>query len=286
MKGTTAILIVNGFDRSGVFGPYNAEEARQYPWISLCLRQIERYSDGTDHEILVLDNTGLPEHLTILRSYDRVHVYSTGDGEKAHHDALDFLVAQTTDEVEYLITLDSDAFPVRNGWLSELTSQLEAGAALAGIWRDEMAPVIHPFIHVSCLCIRRSDLLKLRDCGFSFARNMAQDVGQNLTDAILGAGRFLAPLRRSNAWNPHFLLGGLYGDLVYHQGAGSRRAKFWTSSDLEGDERARIALRNAAFGDLDGLVAALRGKLNGVPGPEIRDLFAFCQSGPQGDVSL
>jgi hypothetical protein len=263
MPGKTAILIVNGFDQRGIFGAYNAEEARLYPWIDLCLRQVHRWSEGADYEILVLDNTGLDEHLAALRSYERVRVVSAGE-ERAHHDALDDLVARTRDDVEYILTLDNDAFPVRAGWIGELTAALDGGAALAGVWRDEMAPVIRPYIHPSALCIRRRDLLAL---DVSFARGVAQDVGQNLTDALLAAGRTLHPLRRSNVRNLHFLLGGLYGDLIYHQGAGNRRAKFWTSNDLEEDERARIALRDAAFRDADGLIARLRGEADGDPGP-------------------
>lgn len=255
--GKTAILIVNGFDRRGVFGSYNAEEARLYPWIDLCLRQIHRWSGSADYEILVFDNSGLEEHLVAMRSYERVRIFSAGDEEKPHHDALDDLVGWTGEEFEYILTLDNDAFPVRAGWIEELTSALDAGAALTGVWRDEMAPTVRPFIHPSGLCIRRRDLLAL---DVSFARGMAQDVGQNLTDATLATGRPLHPLRRSNARDVHFLLGGLYGDLIYHQGAGNRRARFWTSTDLAADERARIALRDAAFRDVDGLIAMLRGE--------------------------
>jgi hypothetical protein len=259
MPGKTAILIVNGFDRRGIFGDYNAAEAREYPWIDLCLRQVERWSRTADYEVLVFDNTGLEEHLEVLRSYERLKVFSPEGEEKAHHDALDDLVARTGEDVEYILTLDNDAFPVRAGWIEELTSALDRGAALAGVWRDEMAAVIRPYVHPSALCIRRRDLLAL---DVSFARGAAQDVGQNLTLAMQDAGRPLHPLRRSNARNLHFLLGGLYGDLIYHQGAGNRRARFWTSTDPETDERTRIALRDAAFRDVDRLIASLRGEID------------------------
>jgi hypothetical protein len=157
-----------------------------------------------------------------------------------------------------VVTLDNDAFPVRADWLETLVGALERGAAASGIWRDEQA-AIRPYVHPSCFCARREDLTRLRGEGLSFARGVTQDVGQNLTDALLAGGRDVAPLRRSNAWNAHFLMGGLYGDLVYHQGAGGRRPRFWTASDVEADEHARRVLRDAAFSDLDGLLAALRG---------------------------
>jgi hypothetical protein len=85
------------------------------------------------------------------------------------------------------------------------------------------------------------------------------DVGQNITNAIVAAGGRISRLRRSNARNMHFLMGGVYGDLMYHHGAGSRHASFWTSFDNDADEAVRIALRDAAFRDLDGLIAFLTG---------------------------
>ncbi len=253
-----AILIVNGFDRRGVFGDYAVEEARLHPWISLCLRQIERHTRAGSYDVLVCDNSDLPEHRAILASHRQVIVVP-GGGDWAHHDSLDHL-AGLAEDYDYLLSLDSDALPVRTGWLEELTARLDSGARLAGIWRDEMEPTIRAFVHVSCLALRRTDFVELRDRGISFARGMLQDVGQNLTVQMQKAGHRIDALRRSNAWNPHFLLGGLYSDLIYHQGAGSRQARFWTSTDPAHDEAVRISLRDAAFTDLDRLVATLRGE--------------------------
>ena len=63
-------------------------------------------------------------------------------------------------------------------------------------------------------------------------------------------GKELNRLLRSNRRNFHFLIGGLYGDLLYHHGAGSRHAKFWTSEDVDARTgRVRIALPpDVAFG--------------------------------------
>jgi hypothetical protein len=254
--GSIAVLIVNGFDRRGHFGAFAVEEAARFPWIELCLRQLERCAAGAEFDVRVLDVGGIPEHHEIVRRHAAAELVRA-DVDLPHHDGLDLLL-ETTTGCEFVVTLDNDAFPVRAGWLDALVGALADGAAASGIWRDEMAP-IRPYVHPSCFCARRDDLGRLRAAGLSFARGMAQDVGQNLTDAFLAAGREVAPLRRSNAWNAHFLMGGLYGDLVYHQGAGGRRARFWTPSDPEADERTRRVLRDAAFADLDGLVAALRG---------------------------
>jgi hypothetical protein len=253
---SVAIVMVNGFDRRSRWGPYDPGDALRFPWIALCLDQIEKHTQGADHRVLVFDQSRLPEHERILREHDRVEVFTDPEGRHMSHAAALDLLVERAEGAEFVVTLDTDAFPVADRWLQELTGALRDGAALAGIYRDEMMPDIRPFIHVSGLCIRRDTLLGL---DVSFARDRGQDTGQNITDALTARGERLHPLRRSNRRNFHFLIGGLYGDLLYHHGAGSRHAKFWTSIDVEADERVRVALRDAAFDDIDHLVEVLRG---------------------------
>jgi hypothetical protein len=256
----TAILVVNGFDRHSQAG-FDEEEARRFPWIRLCLKQLERYSGESEYQILVWDNSFLPEHLEILEATPRVSVFSESEKRKdvRHGRALDRLLHEVPEDTEYVVTLDTDSFPIRDGWLENLTGRLDRGAWIAGVWRDEMAPRIPPYVHPSCLAARRETLLEL---GVEFARKPGVhrvDVGQNITNAVVSAGGRLSRLRRSNARNMHFLMGGVYADLVYHHGAGNRRASFWTSFDTNADDAVRIALRDAAFADLQGLVDFLTG---------------------------
>lgn len=284
MPARTAILIVNGFDRHDHWGAFNAEEALRYPWIDVSLRQVERHSRGADYEVHVYDNARLKSHRAAMRRHARVHVQPPATIvhlaglaarvrptvarrlERAHPHALDHLVRTLDEVVEYVVTLDSDAFPVHDGWLETLVGSLESGAAVAGIYRDEMADVIAPFVHVSCLCIRRRDFL---DLGTSFGEG--QDVGQEITRRLTEAGARIAKLRRSNVHDEHFLIGGVYGNLVYHHGAGSRHAKFWTSRDVDADEQARTGLRDAIFADLDGTIERLTGSPYGTAQPRLDD---------------
>ena len=108
----------------------------------------------------------------------------------------------------------------------------------------------------------------------------ARDVGQqNLTSATVEAGGRISRLRRSNARNPHFIMAGIYGDLVYHQGAGSRHASFWTRPAFEDNEAARVALRDAAFTDVGGLVEFLNGDLARGGGTRPRSRRGDCGRG-------
>lgn len=253
-----AILMVNGFDRAGRYAaPLSEGRARAVDWLSLTLGQIRRHTDTSDYEVLLYDNANWPEQRARISEFPNVRIVA-GDRELPHAEALDFLADATSPDVEVLVTLDTDAFPIHDEWLPTLLDKIDGGCALVGVWRDEMSPVLEPFIHPSCLAIRRDRFFRLE--GVSFAKSYDIDVGYNIFEELKSEGEQYYPLSRSNARNIHFLLGGIYGDLIYHQGSGSRFPRFWLPSDPIADERARALLQDLAFADLDRLIAYLRGK--------------------------
>jgi len=287
-----AILLVNGFARRGPLGRQREAEALEYPWIDLCLRQVARHSRGWDYRVFVYDNSHLAPHRMLLKGFERARVWPSGvvawlgrlanrmPGpylgrllERRHPSALDYLSSKVSTDFDYIVTLDNDSFPVRDDWLDVMIGECEKGAAVTGVYRDEMAPAVHPFVHVSGLCAGTRDL---HDLDVSFGRDIQyigeqhqqdaefnQDVGQKITYEFLRRGRAIAPLARSNEVNFHFLMGGIYGDVIYHHGAGGRRASFRELGDVESDEQISRVLRKAAFDDLDRLIAVLRGQTPG-----------------------
>jgi hypothetical protein len=254
----TAILVVNGFDRRGRWGQFNEEEAKAFPWIDLCISQIQRHSQSASYEILVWDNSWVPEHRALIEAKPGVKRFQPRDvgRDLRHGQSLDRLVKKVNPGTEFIITLDTDSFPVRDGWIENLTGRLTKNVLLAGVWRDEMVPKKPAFIHPSCLAVRRTTLLEL---GASFAIGDGNDVAYNITKAVTDSGGRTSRLRRSNRHYVHFLMGALYGDLIYHQGAGSRAPLFSAESDFEQDEIVRTTLRDAAFSDLDSLLDVLAG---------------------------
>jgi hypothetical protein len=271
VPGRTAILVVNGFDRIGLWGThFDEDNALRYPWIEVCLRELERRSHGGDHEVLVWDNTQMPELRAIVRHHGaRLYPSDQELEERAeaggalvlplvlsHSQSLQRLWSLVGEEFDYVMTLDTDAFPIQDDWIERLKEHL-ANASLTGIWRDEMDVRLQPFVHPSCLFARRERLRRMEK---PFSSEGVQDVGQRVTEEIEDCGERIVALRRSNARNAHFLIGGIYGDLVYHHAAGSRVPLFRLTEGEDRDERIYTRLRNAVFEDVDGVMSVLRGQ--------------------------
>lgn len=262
---------MNGFDRSGRWGAYNEEEATRFPWIELCLRQIVRHSGDSSYEILVWDNSWIEEQWEALGRHPKVRRFRAPSVERSvgHGRSLDKLLRRVHPDTEFVITLDTDAFPIRDGWIENLTGRLTEGVLLAGVWRDELLPAKPPYIHPCCLAARLDTLRRLDT---SFRPVPGHDVGHQLTLAAVEAGGLTSQLRRSNAWNAHYLMGAIYGDLIYHQGAGSRNPQFQSDPGGEEVEALRGALRDAAFSRLDALISVLTGSAPPDTVPEVSRL--------------
>lgn len=259
--GKVAILIVNG--------GYTSEDDR---WIRLCLEQIAKFTVYPNYHIYLWNNRhGTPEleawllarpHLTLLSaaSYERRH--------PPHRTLLQRLYCLARQEgAKYIMTLGCDAHPLCAGWLSDLVAALDSGAVLAGVWSDEMVPVIRPRIHDGCLCtsVEFIDKYELR---FDFDSTRNQEGTNTLAHFTWIAeadGLPIHKLLRSNQRGFHHLMGGIYGELIYHHVAGSQEQVDFhkSSTGLAENSQRRYWSDEAAthlFNNYDSYVGWLRGE--------------------------
>ncbi len=257
----TAILVVNG-----------GQEPPEGSWITLCVDKIREHTPAGSYRIYVWNNnTGDP---VVARFFafasDCVLVDRPPDVEliHPHSDPLQRLYEQArADGARVIVAMDSDAHPVRAGWLEHLVDALDGGAVLTGAWRDELSTAIDPYVHASCLATT-VDFVEQHQLRFdrlpATVDGRNSDTLSHFTDAAEAAGGEIARLERSNGAEFHRLIGGVYGDAVYHHGAGSRRMiRFWDEPDDEALMRrnARIGRIGAhlLFTGYDGYMSWLRG---------------------------
>jgi hypothetical protein len=181
-----------------------------------CLGGIQRFSDSSV-EILVIDNhstDGTPEFLDQQGRARHIRTpLNIGHG-------LGLDLAFAAAETELVVTLDVDAFPISDRWLSAVLDPLDEGAMVAGAY------VQRAFIHPSFLAMRRRDYLRL---GVRFVpigvptapggtpHGLFMDVGEALSQTVAvvagTAALHRVPITGSRGDN---LVGSIYGDVVYH----------------------------------------------------------------------
>ena len=209
MQKAVAILIVNG-----------GKEPNPSRWLELHLRQIERYTVWSNYHIYVWNNKVSDSWATKFVDSFTNTTLTTADSDEVfkhpHAEPLQRLYEMAcADEAAYIVTMDSDAFPIRQGWLTELVEAVDRGAVLAGVWQDEMSEGIRPYVNPSCLCTTphfieenklRFDFITPKDGAAK------HDTSSSFIDKVLELDLKVYRLRRSNYNELHFLMGrGLWG---------------------------------------------------------------------------
>jgi hypothetical protein len=165
-------------------------------------------------------------------------------GSREHAYYLDVLVARALDAgVSHVCTLDLDSFPIRDDWVDVIVGQIDEldGARLAGVCRVENGDTLLP--HPSCTLATR-DFFATDPPSFSpdsdgtpefrtFLRTTGQraDTGIRIAHRLWSTGEPWVRLTRTNVRNGHYLMAGIYGDVVFHLGGAGRGKLF--RRDLE-----------------------------------------------------
>jgi hypothetical protein len=148
----------------------------------------------------------------------------TADLPGTHPEKLNALAAVVSKEArpdDHLVFLDGDAFPI-----APITPAILGGTPLAAVRRDENLgdPQPHPCFAVTTVGFWNSIEGDWRP-GYPWTNRLGYkttDVGANLLGILRSRGIEWRPLLRTNRFDPDPLWFAIYGDVVYHQGAGFR----------------------------------------------------------------
>ena len=187
------------------------------------LRTLE-HSAGENARLVVVDNAsddGAQEWLAMLARRGDIDLIRS-EVNLGHGPALELARRSTRSPI--LVALDSDAFPLRDGWLGALRARLDGNARAAGIRHHR------DYIHPSCLMVARETL---DEWGLTFldekGTHTGFDVGERISQAIKERGFRIAGLERTGALrrgsqSEPVYLGSDYEGLVYHQWYTTRSA--------------------------------------------------------------
>jgi hypothetical protein len=150
--------------------------------------------------------------------------------------ALAAIVSEQAAADDHLVFIDGDAFPI-----APITPEILQGTPLTAVRRDENLgdPQPHPCFAVTTVGFWNSIAGDWRP-GYTWVNALGYrttDVGANLLHILRDRNIQWRPLLRSNRVNLHPLWFGIYGDVVYHHGAGFRGRVARSTLDLR---RARV----------------------------------------------
>lgn len=156
--------------------------------------------------------------------YDRVVPASGPHSGKLNLIAAEICADGGDDDV--ILFLDGDAFPIDDP-MPTVRASLE-NSALVAVRRDENATDRQPH---PCFCaVTVGEWERLHGdwspgyCWQAADGRLTTDVGGNLLRALERSGSAWTPLLRTNRVDLHPLWFGVYGDVIYHHGAGFRWA--------------------------------------------------------------
>jgi hypothetical protein len=193
----------------------------QQQWFDLQWRFLSGTTRNFDH-VTVMSDGSQPSQFA-----DRSTILSSGSASTsniAHSHGLRLLLEHfrsRASEYDYFLFIDSDAFPVQPGWLEFLSLKIGGRYDIAVAMRPEN---LENRLHASILVAKREALqhlsFEVTTVGMDLAGAEETDVTIPVYQSERRARAF--PLLRSNVVNLHPLLCGLYYDLFYHNGCGSR----------------------------------------------------------------
>ena len=178
------------------------------PYLEVFLRTVPRRSPG-NVEMLVVDNGSRDGSRRLLERSGQIRSLKL-PVNIGHELALDlaFLLVDT----EYVVSLDVDAFPIRDDWLEQVLAPLSKGSTISG------ARLNRHYVHPCFLAMHTERFVR---CGHSFRSDYR---GRTATrDASGDAGEIMSA-REGNGL--HFFeateqrgpgsVGTVFGHLVYH----------------------------------------------------------------------
>lgn len=195
--------------------------------------QIRRTTTGT-FRIYGYAPRATDAHLAVLQGLDVTLLplpRPTAGGMRIaqeHSFLLDHLVAHAfRDGCDHVATFDMDSWPVSAGWDRTYAAMLSPQTPIAAIVRTELTD---NFPFAAFLMMQRG---LWREGASSFAsRHEASpsrrpgETGSGILEQLAREGLDFLRLERTNRWNPHPIIGGLYDDAFFHLGAGSRSSVF------------------------------------------------------------
>lgn len=201
----------------------------QRQWLDLQLSFLKETTDDFDH-VCILYNQGKSDYFSSKTEVVNLVPFAPDTNSNAHVVGLNFLaeIFRSRRQIyRHFLFLDSDAFPIRTGWQDILEQKMQNHSVALAIRTEDLETRYHASIlYAKNECVDGLDF-KISTAGTDL-------LGDPETDIMLPnfqKSDNVFPLIRSNKYNLHPALFGIYYDCFYHHCCGSGRAYNLRSRD-------------------------------------------------------
>lgn len=186
-----------------VFAPSTNNEK----WLELQLKFLNDTTNNYDYAVVC--NSVSPE------PYKDFIVVDASDDMK-HDRGLNKLITYAQEKgYEKCLLLDSDCFPFKPNWETELKEVMKQHTVASVMRTDNLDKFQHP-----CACyLRRAAMSEVR-----FSRKSGVNLKGDQFEDVQGNATYFYPLLRTNAVNIHPVFCAIYWNAFYHHGAGTRQS--------------------------------------------------------------
>lgn len=238
-----------GVTHLGILVVYFLKDDRDLPLLRLHLERIARHTH-VPYTLYAVANRVSHRARALIEAQPNVRICEVPPtnlrASREHGYYLDaILPIALADGVSHVCTLDVDSFPIADDWVDVIVRAAPPASGLAGVLRSENGDVALP--HPSCVLARREFFEEHRPTfspdsdytpefrAFLRATEQAADTGIHLGYVLWRNRLPWGHLARTNVRNPHYLMAGIYADVVFHLGSAGRAAVFrqdFTNSTL------------------------------------------------------
>ena len=214
---------VSGPKKNLIVGSVFARDNQlQRQWLDLQLSFLKATTQDFDH-VAILYSEVESDYFSSRTETIRITPFTSDVSSVAHEIGLKFITRlfQSRRKVyDHFLILDSDAFPIRDNWQSILLNKMEHHSVAMPVRTEDLETRPH-----ASILFAKDDILD--DLNFKVGVSGNDLIGNVETDIL--AGRFQSrrddvfTLIRSNQFNIHPVLFGIYYDCFYHHGCGSGR---------------------------------------------------------------
>ena len=197
---------------------------KQSVWIDTQMRHLQKYSKEEDYKVILGTYKWEPNIiLNLPKNYTRINMDNLPNEHYLQMMYLyDGVVRGMAQDDDIIAFIDGDAFPICADWTEKLTKYLDEYDG-ACIYRYEdmgyQDVLSHwPVPHLSFSAFKK----KIKD-KYDLRWELSGDnFGHTLVNKIRDNKLKIKELKRTNVYNAHNVMFGIYDDMIYHNGSGTR----------------------------------------------------------------